>query len=131
MCCKHHLIQAKGTSALLSPVCSILARVFLSYGTSPYYNRSLYHREGHKPGLRAYPHHNHLQRLLWRLTCEHLGEYHCSSNLPIISFLKVFLSSLFIDIILLYFLKSTRPSLPLKKAPPFSPSLSFLRNERM
>ena len=27
--------------------------------------------------------------------------------------------------------KPTRPSLPLRKAPPFSPSLSFLRNERM
>ena len=29
------------------------------------------------------------------------------------------------------FRKPTRPSLPLRKAPPFSPSLSFLRNERM
>ena len=29
------------------------------------------------------------------------------------------------------FLKSSRPSLPLKKAPPFSPSLSSLRDERM
>ena len=28
-------------------------------------------------------------------------------------------------------LKSSRPSLPLKKAPPFSPSLSSLRDERM
>ena len=29
------------------------------------------------------------------------------------------------------FRKPTRPSLPLRKAPPFSPSLSFLRDERM
>ena len=31
----------------------------------------------------------------------------------------------------LFCLKLSHPSLPLKKAPPFSPSLSFLRNERM
>ena len=36
--------QAIGTFALLSPVCSIPARAFLSCGTSPYYNRSLYRR---------------------------------------------------------------------------------------
>ena len=30
-----------------------------------------------------------------------------------------------------FFLKSTRPSLPLKKAPHLSPSLSLLRRERM
>ena len=29
------------------------------------------------------------------------------------------------------FRKPTRPSLPLRKAPPFSPSLSSLRDERM
>ena len=27
--------------------------------------------------------------------------------------------------------RGQKPSLPLRKAPPFSPSLSFLRNERM
>ena len=37
-------MRTKGTSALLSPVCSIPARTFLSCGTSPYYNRSLYRR---------------------------------------------------------------------------------------
>ena len=31
----------------------------------------------------------------------------------------------------IFFRKPTRPSLPLKKAPPFSPSLSSLRDERM
>ena len=37
--------QAIGTFALLSPVCSIPVRVFLSCDTSPYYyNRSLYRR---------------------------------------------------------------------------------------
>ena len=36
MCCKHHLIQAKETSALLSPDCSIPVRAFLSCGTSPF-----------------------------------------------------------------------------------------------
>ena len=46
-------IQAKGTFALLSPVCSIPTRAFLSCGTSPYYNRSLYRREGHKPYTQA------------------------------------------------------------------------------
>ena len=34
-------IQAKDTFALVSPVCSIPVRAFLSCGTSPYYNRSL------------------------------------------------------------------------------------------
>ncbi len=33
--------------------------------------------------------------------------------------------------IVLFFRKPTRPSLPLRKAPPFSPSLSSLRDERM
>ena len=46
-------IQAKDTFALVSPVCSIPARAFLSCGTSPYYNRSLYHRGGHKPYTQA------------------------------------------------------------------------------
>lgn len=68
-------MQAKGTLALLSPVCSIPVRVFLSCDTSPYYNRSLYHRGGHKPGLRAYHHHNRQRRLLWQLACEHLNGY--------------------------------------------------------
>lgn len=58
MCWKHHSMQAKDTFAPLSPVCSIPARAFLSCGTSPYYNRSLYHQGGHKPGLLAYHHHN-------------------------------------------------------------------------
>ena len=51
-------MQAIGTFALLSPVCSIPTRAFLSFGTSPYYNRSLYRRGGRKPDLRAYHHHN-------------------------------------------------------------------------
>lgn len=58
MCSKRYSMQAKGTSALLSPVCSIPARVFLSCGTSLYYNRSQYHRVGHTPGLQACHHHN-------------------------------------------------------------------------
>ena len=68
-------IQAKDTFALVSPVCSIPARAFLSCGTSPYYNRSLYHRGGHKPGLRTYHHHNRQRRLLWQLVYEHLSGY--------------------------------------------------------
>ena len=84
MCCKHHLIQAKRTFALLLPVCSIPARAFLSCGTSPYYNISLYRRGGHKPGLQAYLHHSHQLRLLWQLACEHLSGYgnrRCSEGL--------------------------------------------------
>ena len=65
-------MHTKGTFALLSPVCSIPLRVFLSCGTSPYYNRSLYRRGGRKPGLRAYHHHSRQRRLLWRLAYEHL-----------------------------------------------------------
>ena len=42
-------IQAKDTFTLVSPVYSIPVRAFLSYGTSPYYNRSLYHRGGPYP----------------------------------------------------------------------------------
>lgn len=68
-------MHTKGTFALLSPVCSIPARAFLSCGTLPYYNRSLYRRGGHKPGLRAYHHHSHQLRLLWQLACEHLSGY--------------------------------------------------------
>ena len=76
-------IQAKDTFALVSPVCSIPARAFLSCGTSPYYNRSLYRRGGHKPGLLAYHHHNRKRRLLWRIACEHLSGsevVHASKN---------------------------------------------------
>ena len=75
MRCKHHLIETKATFALLSPICSIPARAFLSCGTSPYYNKSLYRQGGHKPGLRAYHHHNRQRQSLWQLACEHLSEY--------------------------------------------------------
>ena len=60
-------MRAKETFALLSPVCSIPTRVFLSCGTLPYYNRSLYRRGDRKPGLRAYYLHNRQRQSLWRL----------------------------------------------------------------
>ena len=73
-------IQAKDTFALVSPVCSIPARAFLSCGTSPYYNRSLYHRGGHKPYTQALnPYHR---------------DYGC--NRPLCCFSKI-IPSFFID----------------------------------
>ena len=73
MCSKRYSMQAKGTFALLSPVYSIPVRASLSCGTSPYYNRSLYHRGDHTPSLRAYHHHIRQRQSLWQLAYEHLS----------------------------------------------------------
>ena len=116
--------RAKGTFALLPPVCSIPAGVFLSCGTSPYYNRSLYRRGGRKPGLRTYHHHNRQRQSLWRLVCEHLNGY--GSHVLIIRNSKIIPSFFTIKEGIFYLSVS-----PARRAPPLSPSPFPLRGQGM
>ena len=53
------------------------------------------------------------------------------SSLLLMTIVGGAVASVIMGYIAIFFRKPTRPSLPLRKAPPFSPSLSSLRDERM
>ena len=54
-----------------------------------------------------------------------------ASSLLIMTIMGGAVAPVIMGYIAIFFRKPTRPSLPLRKAPPFSPSLSSLRDERM